>query len=30
LSGNNIGPVGAAGIAQHCSKLHELDLSINR
>jgi hypothetical protein len=30
LSGNNIGPAGASGISQHCSKLHELDLSINR
>lgn len=30
LSGNNIGPAGAAAIAQHCSKLQQLDLSINR
>jgi len=30
LSGNNIGPAGAAAIAQHSSKLQQLDLSINR
>jgi hypothetical protein len=30
LSGNNIGPTGAASIGQHCTKLEQLDLSINR
>lgn len=30
LSGNNIGPAGAAGIAQHLTGLEALDLSVNR
>lgn len=30
VRGNNIGPVGAAAIAQHCSLLQQLDLAINR
>jgi hypothetical protein len=30
LGGNNIGAMGAAAIAQHCTKVEHLDLSINR
>lgn len=30
VSGNNIGPAGAAGIAQHCRQLQVLDISVNR
>jgi hypothetical protein len=30
LSGNNIGPAGAAGIAKHLSRLQQLDVSVNR
>jgi hypothetical protein len=30
LSGNNIGPAGAAGIARHLTRLQQLDVSVNR
>ena len=30
LCGNNIGAAGAAAIGQYCTKLEQLDLSINR
>jgi hypothetical protein len=30
LGGNNISAMGAAAIAQHCTKVEQLDLSINR
>eukprot|EP00878_Enallax_costatus_P012512 GHUV01013067.1.p1 GENE.GHUV01013067.1~~GHUV01013067.1.p1 ORF type:complete len:679 (+),score=139.93 GHUV01013067.1:231-2267(+) len=30
LSGNNIGPVGAAAVGEHLSGLQQLDMSINR